>query len=133
MLCYALCDDAMFIASCINGSIAHVISWPDEIERCSMGALNPHFLVCVGIIDDVLVDIFHHWNNPLDSKWFDGREIYIYIYIYCMNNTVVISNKGSFLHLDLEFPSLFHDVTILHNANLYKRWCDHFIHMEAYF
>lgn len=53
--------------------------------------------------------------------------------MYCMNNTVVISNKGSFLHLVLEFPSLFHDVTILRNANLYKRWCDHFIHMEEYF
>lgn len=70
----ALCDDALFVASCINGSIARVISWPDEIERCCMGALNPHISGCVGIIDDVLVDIFHPWNNPLHSKWFNGRK-----------------------------------------------------------
>lgn len=53
--------------------------------------------------------------------------------MYYMSNTAVISNKGLFLHLNLEFPRLFHDVTILWNSNLYKRWRDHFIHMEAYF
>lgn len=66
--CSALCDDALFIASYINGSIAHVISWPDEIERCCMGALNPQFPGCVGIVNDALVDIFHLRNDPLHSK-----------------------------------------------------------------
>lgn len=46
----------------------------DEIERRCMGVLNPQFPGCVGIIDDKLVEIFHLWNNPLQSKWFNVRE-----------------------------------------------------------
>lgn len=41
--CFTLCNDVIFIASCINNAFAHKISWPDEVERRRLLILNPHF------------------------------------------------------------------------------------------
>lgn len=97
-----LCDDVIFIASCITDALAHEISWPNEVERRRLSRLNPHFPGCIGIIDGTLVKIRKPWNNPNHTKWFNGRKK-----MYCMNNTVVVSHEGLFIHLELGFPGSF--------------------------
>lgn len=98
MLHCPLCDDALFIVLCINGSISHEISWHDVNERRPLGTLNPLFPSCIGLIDGTLVEIHHPWNNPVHSKWFNRRKK-----MHCLNDTVVVSNEKLFLHLDLGF------------------------------
>lgn len=81
---------------------------PPKVERCRSDILNPHFLGCIGIIDSTLVQVCYLYNNPLHSKWFHVRTK-----MYCVNNTLVVSHEGLFLHLNLGFMGLFHDVNIL--------------------
>lgn len=53
--------------------------------------------------------------------------------MYCVNNVVVVSHKGLFIHLDLSFPVSYHDVTMLHHSNLYSCWRVHFTYGDGYF
>lgn len=124
----ALNDDCLFVASCINHAIANEITWPDEAERARLGRMNTHFSGCIGIIDGTLVRIRHPYKNPDHAKWFNGRKK-----MYCMNNTVVVSHEGLFLHVDLGFPGSYHDVTILRHSHLFRNWRHHFTHTDEYF
>jgi hypothetical protein len=40
--------------------------------------------------------------------------------LYFVNNMVVVNHHESFIYLDVGYPSSFHDVTILHQSDLYK-------------
>ena len=91
-----LCDDAIFIASCINVAFAHEIYWSNEMERRRFASINLYFSGCFGIIDDVLVKIWKPWNNSNHAIWLNGRKK-----MYCMNYTVVVSHKAIFVHLVL--------------------------------
>jgi hypothetical protein len=92
----SLCDDAIFIASCINVAFAHEIYWSNEMERRRLASINPHFPGCFGIIDGVLVKIWKPWNNSNHAILLNGHKK-----VYCMNYTVVVLHKAIFVHLDL--------------------------------
>ncbi len=44
----ALCDDALFIASCLNNSLVNEIHWPIVEERVSLGTHLQSFSVVLG-------------------------------------------------------------------------------------
>ena len=53
--------------------------------------------------------------------------------MYYLNNTVIVLHKDLFIHLDLGFLGSYHDVTILHHSDFYRRWCVFFTHTDGYF
>jgi hypothetical protein len=55
---YALCDDAMFIASCINHAFEDDIQWSTPKERLSLGAhLQKKLSKCIRFIDGTSIEI----------------------------------------------------------------------------
>jgi hypothetical protein len=52
--------------------------------------------------------------------------------MHCMNNMVVFNHHGLLIYLDTGYFSSFHDVTIMCQSNLYKNWCQFFVHIEDY-
>lgn len=36
--------------------------------------------------------------------------------MYYLNNNVIVSHNGLFMHIDLRYPGPFHDVTILRHS-----------------
>lgn len=124
----SMCDDALFIASCINVSIADEIRWPTPEERRNLSSRLPQFPGCIGMIDGTLVKIRRPYNNPEHRRWFNGRKK-----MYAMNNTVIIDHSGLFIHLDVGYPGSFHDVNILRQSDVYHNWRQHFVHEDDYF
>lgn len=53
--------------------------------------------------------------------------------MYCMNDMVVVSHEGPFIHLDLGILGFFHDVIIFCHSNFYRHWRAHFIHGDKDF
>jgi hypothetical protein len=53
--------------------------------------------------------------------------------MYCMNNTMVVDHHGLFIYLDLEYPRLFHEVSILRQSNIHTNWHQDFVHTNKYF
>jgi len=56
-----LCDDAIFIASCINYALEDEIQWPTPKERLSLGVHLRKILGCIGFIDGTLIEIHKPW------------------------------------------------------------------------
>jgi hypothetical protein len=48
------CDDALFIASCINNALGNEIQWPTVEEKVSLVTHLQKFLGCIGFIDNTL-------------------------------------------------------------------------------
>jgi hypothetical protein len=65
-----LCDDALFIASCINSALGNEIQWPTVEERVSLGTHLWEFPGCIGFIDDTLIEICKPWQNEAHHVWF---------------------------------------------------------------
>ncbi|XXQ39249.1 DDE superfamily endonuclease [Plasmodiophora brassicae] len=125
------CDDAIFVATCINEAILdQEIYWPDEHERKMLGRTLPEMPGCIGNIDGTLVRIPRPHNNPEHGRWFNGRKK-----MYAMNNTVVIDHFGLIRYVDPGYPGSFHDVNCLRQSNLATNWREHFTHDddEQYF
>ncbi len=80
------------------------------------------------LIIGILIDIRKPWNNPIYRSWFNGWKK-----MYCMNNTMVIDHHGLFIYLDLKYPCSFHNVSIMCEFELYKKWCQFFVHTNEYF
>jgi hypothetical protein len=60
----ALCDDAIFIASCISHATEDEIQWPTLKEILSLGAhLQKIISRCIGFIDGTLIEIHKPWQN----------------------------------------------------------------------
>ncbi len=54
---HALCDDAIFIASCINHALEYEIQLPTPEERLHLGAHLWEISRCIGFIDGTLIEI----------------------------------------------------------------------------
>jgi hypothetical protein len=46
---------------------------------------------------------------------------------------VVVDHRGLYIYLDVSYLNYFHDVTILHESNLYKNQHQIFLHTNEYF
>jgi hypothetical protein len=55
---FALYDDAIFIASCINHALENEIQWPTHEEKLNLGAHLWEISRCIGFIDDILIEIY---------------------------------------------------------------------------
>jgi hypothetical protein len=100
------CDDALFVASCINKALEDQLRWPNEPERACWVPESQSYPV--GFKDGKLVEIRPPHNKPRHSRWFNGRKK-----IYSLNNTVVVDHDGLFIFLVSGYPGSFHDVNIL--------------------
>ena len=86
------CNDAIFVASCLNEALEDELSWPDERRRSMLAARLPEFQGCIGHIDGTLVQIRRPSSKDkkkLHKKWYNGRKA-----IYAFNNTVIIDHDG---------------------------------------
>ncbi len=54
---YALCDNALFIASCINHTFSYEIQWPTLEERVKLRTHSWELSRCVAFIDGTLIEI----------------------------------------------------------------------------
>lgn len=86
----------------------HEIAWPDEVEERHLMALNLDFLDYIRTIDNALVKLRKPWNNSNHVKLFnDHKKI---LHCWTQKNTVMVSCKGPFTHLNLGFSHSYHDV-----------------------
>ncbi len=51
--------------------------------------------------------------------------------MYFMNN--MVDHCGLFIYMNVGYPSSFHNVTIMCESNVYKNWCQFFMHIDEYF
>jgi hypothetical protein len=122
-----LCDDAIFIASCINHALEDEIWWPTLEEKLSLGAYLREISRCIGFIDGTMIEIRKPWQNEAHGTWFNGWKK-----IYAMNN-VILDHHGLFIYIDISYHGSYHDVTILRHFSVYKNWRQYFIHGDDYF
>jgi hypothetical protein len=54
---YTLCDDAIFIASCVNHALEDEIRWPTPEEKFTLGVHLQKIPICIGFIDCTLIEI----------------------------------------------------------------------------
>jgi hypothetical protein len=122
-----VCDDAIFVASCVCKIIEDEIQWPNVEKMREACQTLPHFPECIGFINGTLVEIRRPWDNLNHARWFNGRKK-----MYSMNNTVIIDHDGLFIHVDPGYPGSFHDVTILKYFNVYDEYHERFTQMDGY-
>jgi hypothetical protein len=118
----SLCDDVIFIASCINHALANEIRWPSSFERVALGNQLHELPWCLGFIDETLVEIQKPWN-PKHRTWFNGHKK-----IYAMNNTVILDHHGLFIYIDLNYLGSYHDVNIVRHLAIYWKLHQYFTH-----
>ncbi len=121
----SICDDTLFISSCINEAIANEIQWSIVKERVTFASGIwdlPWF------IDGALVETCKLWNNVMHQTWFNGREKSIWWTTWSL-----LTTKGLFIYINIGYPRSYHDVNILWHSNLYANWRNHFTHMDEYF
>ncbi len=71
---YALCDDAIFITSCINHAFEDEIQWPMHEDKLNLGAHLWEISRCIGFIDGILIEICKPLQNETHGTWFNGQE-----------------------------------------------------------
>jgi hypothetical protein len=123
----SVCDDTIFVASCINEVLASEIRWPSAEERRALGEMVPQFTGCIGLIDGTLCKI-RRPKIEEHKTFFNGRKK-----MYCLNSTVIVDHHGLFIHVDPGFPGSAHDVSILRMSPIHQRWREHFTHTDQYF
>jgi hypothetical protein len=69
-----ICDDALFILSCINEAIVDDIQWSILEERVTLTRRIWNLLGCIRFIDITLVEIFKLWNNVMHWTWLNVRK-----------------------------------------------------------
>ena len=124
------CDDALFVASCINTALAHEIRWPSAEERRRLAA-RTDVKGCLGFIDGTLVEIRRPSSKRLSDRhqmWYNGH-----MSMYCVSNTVIVDHDGLFIYIDPGYPGSFHDVNCLRRSELYQNWREYFEHTDQYF
>lgn len=112
-----VCDNAIFVASCINKALADEVKWPFGAERRVLGAHIPQLKGCISCVHGTLVQIRHSYKNEHHTRWYHGRKI-----MYCMNNTILVDHDGLFIFVDGGYPGSFHDMTILKNSWVEMHW-----------
>jgi hypothetical protein len=124
----SVCDDAIFVATCVNEAIGGEISWPNAAQRFELGRRIQQFPGCIGYIDGTLCMIRRPHHDPNARRWFNGRKK-----IYSTNNTVVVDHDGLIIYIDAGYCGSFHDVNILRNSTLHQNWRAYFHHTDEYF
>lgn len=81
VISFNLCDDAIFVASCVNDALAHEVSWSYPKKYIHSGNVNAKFSCYNGIIDGTLFKICKPWKDPQQSMWLNVTKK-----IYSMNN-----------------------------------------------
>lgn len=122
-----VCDNAIFVASCINKALADEVKWPFGAERRVLGAHIPQLKGCISCVHGTLVQIRHSYKNEHHTRWYHGRKI-----MYCMNNTILVDHDGLFIFVDGGYPGSFHDMTILKNSWVEMHWWDLFTNNNDY-
>ncbi len=74
---FALCDNVIFIASCINHALEDEIQQSTSKEKVTLGAHLRKILRCIGFSNGILIEICQHWQNEAHHIWFNGQKIYI--------------------------------------------------------
>jgi hypothetical protein len=70
----SICDDVIFIWSCINEGIANEIQWLIVKERVTFASGIRDLPSCMRFIDGTLVETCNLWNNVTHQTWFNGRK-----------------------------------------------------------
>lgn len=70
--------------------------WLNEGVKCQLGSPNPYSRGCIGLVDETLVEIRKLCKNGHHSRGSNMRKK-----MFCMNNTMIVSHEGIFLHFDL--------------------------------
>jgi hypothetical protein len=105
---FALCDDALFIVSCINHVLSDEIQWFTPKERVRLGTHLRELPRCIGFIDGTLIKICKPWQSEAHHTWFNEQKK-----IYAMNNMVILDHQGLFIYINGGYLGSFHDVSIL--------------------
>ncbi len=79
-----LCDNMLFIMSCINIAPGDEICWPKPHEKVGLGKKNCELPRCIWFINGTLVEIQTPWKDLEYQLWFIGQKK-----IYKMDNTMV--------------------------------------------
>jgi hypothetical protein len=122
----SVCDDAIFIASCIDHACSDEIRWPTAHERVQLAKQISEFPGCIGFIDGTLCKI-QRPSGPDHRKYYNGRKS-----IYCLNNVVIIDHQGLFIYVDPGYPGSYHDVNCLRNSDISIHWQQYFTITENY-
>jgi hypothetical protein len=97
----SLCDDVIFITSCINHALVDEIHWPSYFERVVVGNQLCGLLGCLGVIYGTLVEIQKPWKDlEYQTRFNDNKKI------YAMNNTVILDHHGLFIYIDSSYLGL---------------------------
>lgn len=71
--CSIVCDDALFMAFCINKAIHDKICWPTLAERLALVEHIAQLHGCIGFVDGTLIKIHRPYENPDHNKWYQLR------------------------------------------------------------
>ncbi len=124
----SLCDDVIFITSCINHTLANEIHWPSSFERVALGSQLHELLRCLRFIDETLIEIQKPWKYSKHWTWFNGHKK-----IYVMNNAVILDHHGLFIYINSGYLGSCHDVNIFCHWAIYRKWHQYFTHHDNYF
>jgi hypothetical protein len=113
----SLCDDVIFISSCINHALVDEIRWPSSFERVALGSQLRELPGCLGLINGTLVEIPKSWKDTKHWTCCSGHKK-----IYAMNNTMILDHHGLFIYIDLGYFGSYHDASILHHLAIYQEW-----------
>lgn len=75
MLHAPFCDNAIFIALCINNVLAPKILWSDEVKQQRLAASNLNILGCIKKFNDTLVKIRKPWIHANHVKLLNGHKM----------------------------------------------------------
>lgn len=84
----SVCDDAIFVASCVCEAAKNEFAWPDRDERLYLTKKFSFLPGCIGFIVGTLWEIRKLFNNPEHKNWFNGSKK-----MYCFNNNVIIDPR----------------------------------------
>jgi hypothetical protein len=68
-------------------------------EKATLAKEIPNFPICIGLIENTLVNIHKPYNTLTHKSWLNGKKK-----AYSMNNIVVLDHHGLFIYLDLGYP-----------------------------
>jgi hypothetical protein len=130
-----VCDDAIYVCSCINKALGTEIQWPDADRRRFLAQMEPRFPGAIGVIDETLCKINRPYTANMSfadrrkyGRYFNGRKK-----IYAFNNTIVVDHEGFIIYIDPGYVGSAHDVTILKESSLHQNWRNHFTRTQNSF
>lgn len=110
-----VCENVIFITSCIDETLVNEIHWLTFKERIALCTQLQEFLVrWIRFIDGTLVEVQIFIYNEVHKTWFDDWKN-----TYAMNNTIIMDHCGLLIHIDVGYLRSYHDLNILQHSNIY--------------